>query len=218
MSAPRDPGATAGYPSLDVPPSTHAQAGDEPAGAAFSGEPLGDFLAREGKLYVAKLRAKRAPKLSADPDGSLLGMPIRKPKQGKRKAPERMIQSAIVADIRRNASFCIVAASVSTAQGTGRTPDERARYGARLKAFGVWAGEPDLRVYLPGSQIVFLECKAPRGTLSDAQTAAHDQLRRLGHAVYVVRSVEDARAALAAHGVAFAGALRPALPAEGLRR
>ena len=175
-----------------------------------------DEIEAQGRA-LWKRRLAKAPKLSADPDGSVLGE-LPAPKRVKRRAPEREIQAAIVADIRRNASACIVAASVATAQGTGQSPEARARYGARLKAFGVWAGEPDLRVYTPGGKLVFLECKAPKGRLSEAQALAHDALRRLGHAVYTVTSVEAARVHLAAHGVVLVGALRPSLPAVGLQR
>jgi hypothetical protein len=80
--------------------------------------------------------------------------------------------------------------------------------------FGVWAGEPDLRIYLDGGVTVLLEVKAERGRLSDTQQVAHLELQSFGHWVYVVRSVDEARVALIRHGARFLGALRCAVPVQ----
>lgn len=65
--------------------------------------------------------------------------------------------------------------------------------GAVEKAMGAVKGWPDLAVYGPGS-VHFLEIKAEKGRLSDAQWLVHDGLRDLGFQVAVVRSVDDVRA------------------------
>jgi hypothetical protein len=136
-------------------------------------------------------------------------------KPEKRKSPEADIQRAIVADCRRNLTNGYVAATVATAQGSG-SPEQRARYGAKLKSFGVMAGEPDLRVYLPAGVTVHLEVKAEKGRLSEAQEFAHANLGTLGHQIYVVRSLDEARDALIRHGAQFIGALRMAAPVQPL--
>jgi hypothetical protein len=60
------------------------------------------------------------------------------------------------------------------------------RDGARRKAMGMTAGEPDLRIYLPGGRVLFVELKAKRGHLSPAQEWRQEQLRALGHRVETV--------------------------------
>jgi hypothetical protein len=157
--------------------------------------------------YVGKLRQKKA-RAPRDPMA-----PKKKP-----GAPEKMLQVAVLADFKRHASCGRMEATVSTAQGTGATKEARMRYGQKMKAFGVWAGSPDLKVWLPNGRAVLIELKAPGGTLSDAQKTAHAELSAMGFPVYTCRSLEEVRHALGAHGVVYAGTLRAALPAEGLRR
>lgn len=53
-------------------------------------------------------------------------------------------------------------------------------------------GTPDVLVMLPDSRCVWLELKAAKGRITDAQHAWHDAARKLGHAVHVVRDVADA--------------------------
>lgn len=65
--------------------------------------------------------------------------------------------------------------------------------GAIEKSMGAIKGWPDLAVYGPGS-VHFIEVKAEKGRLSDAQWLVHDGLRDLGFPVTVVRSVDDVRA------------------------
>jgi hypothetical protein len=60
------------------------------------------------------------------------------------------------------------------------------RDGARRKAMGMAAGEPDLRIYLPGGRTLFVELKRKSGRLSDAQEWRHEELRRLGFQVETV--------------------------------
>ena len=63
---------------------------------------------------------------------------------------------------------------------------------------GLLPGAPDLAVCLPHGRVLWVECKAPKGVLSDAQDALWTRLRGLGHDYCVVRSQGDVRAALAA--------------------
>src|SRR5690349_12544390 len=104
-------------------------------------EPVDDMLDREARAFVARLRTKK-------PRG------VHLPEKGKpRGQPEAEIQRAIVADCRRHLQNGLIAATVATAQGSGDA-EQRARYGAKLKSFGVLAGEPDLRAYLEGGVTV----------------------------------------------------------------
>jgi hypothetical protein len=68
--------------------------------------------------------------------------------------------------------------------------------GRRLKQEGLLPGAPDLVCVGDAGRVAFLEVKAQKGRLSDTQTDCHDMLRRKGHAVAVVRSIDDALKAL----------------------
>ena len=61
------------------------------------------------------------------------------------------------------------------------------RQAALAKMAGMTAGEPDIRIYLPGGKIVFVEMKTIRGSVSAAQLQRHRDLAELGHFVYVVK-------------------------------
>lgn len=64
---------------------------------------------------------------------------------------------------------------------------------------GVHAGFPDL-VVIAQRRVVFLEVKAPRGRLDPAQEAFREAVRAQGFGYAVVRSIDEALAALATHG------------------
>lgn len=66
-----------------------------------------------------------------------------------------------------------------------------------FKRLGVVAGIPDLIVFMDGAFVFALEVKAPRGVVSKAQESIHTLMRSLGFHVAVVRSIDDARVALA---------------------
>lgn len=53
-------------------------------------------------------------------------------------------------------------------------------------------GCPDLVVCLPRGRVLWLEVKTESGRLSEAQEVMHADLRDLGHAVFVVRSLAEA--------------------------
>lgn len=88
-------------------------------------------------------------------------------------------------------------------QSTANKPRSKVQ-GAREKALGAVKGWPDLAIYGParfGSTVWFAEIKAPGGKVSDAQRDVHDRLLELGFSVRVLRSVEDARKAVADWGL-----------------
>lgn len=70
----------------------------------------------------------------------------------------------------------------------------------KAKALGMVKGWPDIEV-LTADGPLFLEVKAPGRGPSKDQASIHAEMRRLGYRVAVVRSIEDARAALAEWGV-----------------
>ena len=149
---------------------------------------LADDLIAQG---VAQWRAAAKPKARQPRDA--------KPK--KRAHPERDLQRSIV-KLARQAFTQVMVAAVPNEQGGTGDADQRARFGAARKASGVVSGFPDLIVVLPGGRVMFWECKAPRGTTSDAQELVHARLYDMGHSVAVIRTLDAAADALRA-------ALRP---------
>lgn len=124
------------------------------------------------------------------------------PRKGKRRQkPELAIQRAILGFVAR----CCPGSDVRA------IPNDSMTRGAQLarRAQGVIAGTPDLVVIAPGGITVWLEVKAPRGVLSEAQKGTHAHWKRNGHHVAVVRSIEDAEAVLRAAGVPVAGSADP---------
>lgn len=75
-----------------------------------------------------------------------------------------------------------------------------AREGFRLKRLGARAGMPDILIVHDG-RALFFEVKRPGSYPTAVQRATHDALRIAGCRVSVVRSVDDARAALEAWSV-----------------
>lgn len=68
--------------------------------------------------------------------------------------------------------------------------------GRRLKQEGMLKGAPDLCCVGDGGLTAWLEVKTAKGRLSEAQADCHALLRRKGHFVAVVRSQDQAVAAL----------------------
>ena len=62
------------------------------------------------------------------------------------------------------------------------------RDGARRKHLGMAAGEPDLRVYLDGGRVVFIEMKTSKGRLSENQKNRIEALQNAGHIAHVVKA------------------------------
>jgi len=72
--------------------------------------------------------------------------------------------------------------------------------GAILHSTGTKEGTPDMCVVDAG-RVLFLELKSPKGRVSPAQEACHRALRRAGAPVYIIRSLDEAIAALRQAGV-----------------
>lgn len=53
-------------------------------------------------------------------------------------------------------------------------------------------GEPDLEIICPNGVTLFYEIKTKTGSTLVKQDKFHEELRKLGHLVFVVRSVEQA--------------------------
>ena len=80
----------------------------------------------------------------------------------------------------------------------------------KAKALGMMTGWPDLQMLWNGHLYCF-EVKSPNGRLSDAQAQVGAEIQAAGGSFYVVRSVEDVKAAMKSrHGVVnipFAGVI-----------
>ena len=72
--------------------------------------------------------------------------------------------------------------------------------GQRLKAAGLKAGVPDLLIVHQG-RALFLELKAPEGTLSESQKTTIPAIERAGGKVSVCRTLEDVELALKQFGI-----------------
>ena len=119
----------------------------------------------------------------------------------RRGNPERLVQRALIDWLRMAIPGCVVAASVNEAPAASANPYSRARFHQARKAAGVLPGMPDLTVCLPGGRVAFVEVKAAKGRVSEAQHEIHARLRGLGHLVVVARSIDDAAAAFRLAGV-----------------
>lgn len=53
------------------------------------------------------------------------------------------------------------------------------------------SGEFDFTILADGGQVYLIECKTRTGKLSPEQQGIHAWARKLGHAVHVVRSIEE---------------------------
>lgn len=81
----------------------------------------------------------------------------------------------------------------------------------RLKARGVRTGWPDICLYWinpdsdgwgrPELKLIFLEVKSAKGKLTEKQEELHEELKKDGHYVYVVRSIDEVKAILNKLGV-----------------
>jgi len=89
-----------------------------------------------------------------------------------------------------------------------------------IRRSGVTPGFPDVTAILPDGRTVFIEMKAPKGTVSDEQEKLHAKLRAMGAVVVVARCIWTAQSALYEQGVVIpaAGKLKRATPVESLAR
>lgn len=67
----------------------------------------------------------------------------------------------------------------------------RLNAGGRRNYHGQEAGTPDLLVIMGRGRTLFVEVKRGAGQPTEVQKQRHRELRKLGHAVVVARSVED---------------------------
>lgn len=120
----------------------------------------------------------------------------------KRARPELLVQRAVL----RFCKECVRGGWVfHVDSGTGGSRGDASRHKLARHAAGVVAGVPDLFVCWPGGGSCWLEVKAPGGKPTDRQLHVHDVLRRRDQYVAVVRSVEEAEAALRLFGAPVVG-------------
>lgn len=117
--------------------------------------------------------------------------------------PEAAIQKRIVAHLRAALPAPgMVHASGHEQRGHGQ--DAKRRQGI-LKDMGTLAGFPDLIVLAPGAdgsgRVLFIEVKAPKGSLQPSQRAFRDAAQAMGFAWAVARSEDEALAAVEAAGI-----------------
>ena len=92
---------------------------------------------------------------------------------------EWRIQAEVVSALEKADLPILYAADMNAGR---RSPREQ----VLAQATGIQSGEPDLRIYLPGGRVGFIELKAPGHRLSDQQRCRHRDLQALGHQVQVV--------------------------------
>jgi hypothetical protein len=103
---------------------------------------------------------------------------------------ESKLQASIIQEFQRRGIYAF------------SVPNEGALSGRRqmfLKSLGLRNGVSDLIIVLP-SRIIFMEVKTPTGTQSENQKAFQQQVESLGHTYVLVRSVDDALAAVGVGG------------------
>ena len=110
-----------------------------------------------------------------------------------RRAPEQALQRQI-------AQFLDVALGGTAWYGAIPLGGGGRVRGAILHSTGTKEGTPDMCVVDAG-RVLFLELKSPKGRVSPAQEACHRALRRAGAPVYIIRSLDEAIAALRQAGV-----------------
>lgn len=115
--------------------------------------------------------------------------------------PELAVQVKIIRWMREAIPGAIIHHSVNEHSKRGKAGMLQA---VRNKHAGMLGGFPDL-IVLPAAEIgpFFLEVKAPKGRVSDAQKHVHHMLTDNGYPVAVVRSVEDVQAFLEASAIPF---------------
>lgn len=103
---------------------------------------------------------------------------------------EDTIHAAIVQFLRVTMPDCLV---LHPANGGARDKREA----AKLKWLGVLPGIPDIIILRPGGRFCLMEVKGPKGRLSPDQDAVRWHCERFEMPWACVRSIDEARAALA---------------------
>lgn len=111
-----------------------------------------------------------------------------------RKDREGPIQRAIVAYLRTAMPWAIVHHCKNEINKRGKSIAIEI---SKAKLAGVVTGFPDI-IVLPGEEYgaLFFEVKAEGNYASKAQKAVHEDLRRLGYCIAVVRSIDDVKECL----------------------
>jgi hypothetical protein len=106
---------------------------------------------------------------------------------------EWQLQAAAVSALRRHPDFnrTFTMAGDFNAGRRGSTEQTKA------KATGLTPGEPDLRLYLTGGRMLFIEYKTTTGRLSPEQRERHALLRALGFQVEVIKAATPEECAAA---------------------
>ena len=107
---------------------------------------------------------------------------------------ENEIQQMIVDWIRYVAPQCMVIAIPNAAR---RTFSGRAANGVP----GLTPGAPDLLVIRPKGEVLWLEVKTQKGTVSDWQMKFHQNLQSRNHICAIVRSLDDVKLAFKTVGI-----------------
>lgn len=117
---------------------------------------------------------------------------------------EWILQSAAVRALRAMPEYAADAETVARNTAAGipsftlagdMNGDNRSRQAAvKATATGIAAGDPDLRLYLPGGRLRLIEYKGAIGRLTDSQRTRHPLLAALGHPVVTLKvsTVEEA--------------------------
>jgi len=113
---------------------------------------------------------------------------------GRRQTPEDDLQRAIVGLLTRTRPRAL------WFHVPNGGPRDR-RTAARFVGLGVRKGVPDLVFIGPGGRAYCMELKAPKGRLSPDQKAWREAAEALGAPVAVIRSIDEAVAALRAWGL-----------------
>jgi hypothetical protein len=118
---------------------------------------------------------------------------------------EWLLQAAGVRALRAMPEYAVNAEAVADHDNVGRqsftiagdmNAGRRSRNESmKAKATGIAAGDPDLRVYLPGGELRLIEYKNAEGVLTDSQKVRHPLLAALGHPVVTLRVCTEAEAA-----------------------
>lgn len=104
--------------------------------------------------------------------------------------PEWKLQAAAVGELRR-----MIDAGWPFALAGDMNAGRRSMAAAGIaKATGLEAGEPDLRIYMPGGRIGFIEMKGARTPVSQDQKERHKLLTGLGHTVTIVQAKTESEA------------------------
>lgn len=109
---------------------------------------------------------------------------VRSKTKRRSRGPEAQLKSAVVDCLRMIPGVHVLRMNAGVMHVGGENDKRRIHLGE--------VGTPDLLVMLPCGRSLWLELKAPSGTLSPAQAAWHERARKLGHTVHVVRDTRDA--------------------------